>query len=142
MSTSLFASLSARLSTLSQNALATILLTAVFSTCAHAQAGADCVPGGTVQQTNACAIKDFQQVDTDHQILYGDVMRALSAHERPALRKEQSEWTRQRNTLCKQSQAPFEAQPDWPRRYHQCLIQQIRARDDVLKQWLHQGPPP
>ena len=130
------------LSARSANALATMLLAAAFSTYAHAQAGADCVPGGMVQQTNACAIKDFQQADTDHQILYGDVMRALSAHERPLLRKEQSEWTRHRNTLCKQSQAPFEAQADWPRRYHQCLIQQIKARDDVLKQWLHQGPPP
>ena len=67
------------LSARSANALATMLLAAAFGTYAHAQAGADCVPGGTVQQTNACAIKDFQQADTDHQILYGDVMRALSA---------------------------------------------------------------
>ena len=107
----------------------------------HAQAGADCVPGGNVQQTNACAIKDFQQADTDHQILYGDVMRALSAHERPALRKEQSDWTRSRTTQCKKAQAAFEAQADWPRRFHECLSQQIKARDGVLKQWLHHGAP-
>ena len=107
----------------------------------QAQAGADCVPGGTVQQTNACAIKDFQQADTDNQILYGDVMRALSAHERPALRKEQSDWTRSRTTQCKKAQAAFEAQADWPRRFHECLSQQIKARDGVLKQWLHHGAP-
>ena len=111
------------------------------SASAQAQAGADCVPGGTVQQTNACAIKDFQQADSDHQILYGDVMRSLSAHERPALRKEQSEWSRQRITQCKQSTKAFEAQADWPSRYHQCLIQQIKARDSILKRWLHQGAP-
>lgn len=107
----------------------------------HAQAGADCVIGGNVQQTNACAIKDFQQADTDNQILYGDVMRALSAHERPALRKEQSDWSRQRITQCKQNTKAFEAQADWPSRYHDCLTQQIKTRDAVLKRWLHLGPP-
>ncbi|WP_255576351.1 lysozyme inhibitor LprI family protein [Comamonas sp. Y33R10-2] len=108
---------------------------------AHAQAGSDCVPGGNVQQTNACAIKDFQQADTDNQILYGDVMRALSAHERPALRKEQSDWSRSRNAQCKKSHAAQEAQADWPQRFHACLTQQIKARDSVLKQWLHHGAP-
>ncbi|BCX52723.1 MULTISPECIES: lysozyme inhibitor LprI family protein [Comamonas] len=116
-------------------------MTASLSQHALAQAGADCVPGGTTAQTNACAIKDFQQADTDHQILYGDVMRALSAHERPALRKEQGEWSRHRITQCKQATKAFEAQPDWPSRYHGCLVQQITARDAVLKRWLHQGPP-
>ena len=121
------------------NALALAFL--LLPSTSNAQAGGDCVVGGTVQQTNACAIKDFQQADTDHQILYGDVMRSLSAHERPALRKEQSEWSRQRITQCKQSSKAFEAQADWPSRYHQCLIQQIKARDSVLKRWLHQGAP-
>ena len=120
---------------------ALVAMVLASSASAQAQAGADCVPGGTVQQTNACAIKDFQQADSDHQILYGDVMRSLSAHERPALRKEQSEWSRQRVTQCKQSSKAFEAQADWPSRYHQCLVQQIRARDSVLKRWLHQGAP-
>ena len=118
-------------------ALAFLLLPSTSS----AQAGGDCVVGGTVQQTNACAIKDFQQADTDSQILYGDVMRSLSAHERPALRKEQSEWSRQRITQCKQSTKAFEAQADWPSRYHGCLVQQIKARGAVLKRWLHLGPP-
>jgi hypothetical protein len=121
--------------------LAALLMTASLSQHALAQAGADCVPGGTTAQTNACAIKDFQQADTDHQILYGDVMRALSAHERPALRKEQGEWSRHRVTHCKQATKAFEAQPDWPSRYHGCLVQQITARDAVLKRWLYQGPP-
>ncbi|GGH57041.1 hypothetical protein GCM10010975_16300 [Comamonas phosphati] len=107
----------------------------------QAQAGADCVPGGNTAQTNACAIKAFQEADTDNQILYGDVMRALSAHERPALRKDQGEWTRHRIQHCKQAQADSEAQPDWPRRYHECLVQQIKARDAALRHWLHRGPP-
>ena len=124
---------------LGRYALAAMVLASCAS--AQAQAGADCVPGGNTAQTNACAIKDFQQADSDHQILYGDVMRSLSAHERPALRKEQSEWSRQRVTQCKQSSKAFEAQADWPSRYHQCLIQQIKARDSVLKRWLHQGAP-
>ena len=121
------------------NALALAFL--LLPSTSNAQAGGDCVVGGTVQQTNACAIKDFQQADTDSQILYGDVMRALSAHERPALRKEQNEWSRQRVTQCKQSTKAFEAQPDWPSRYHGCLVQEIKARDAALKRWLHLGPP-
>ena len=120
---------------------AAMVLTVLQLSQAHAQAGADCVSGGSQAQTNACAIKDFQQADTDSQILYGDVMRSLSAHERPALRKEQSEWSRQRITQCKQSTKAFEAQADWPSRYHGCLVQQIKARDVVLKRWLHLGPP-
>lgn len=126
---------------LGTQALAAMFLAACIHQPVHAQAGADCVPGGTVQQSNACAIKDFQQADTDSNILYGDVMRSLSAHERPALRKEQNEWTRGRNTQCKKSQAAFEAQADWPRRFHECLVQQIKDRDAVLKQWLHHGGP-
>ena len=113
----------------------------LLPTAVQAQAGSDCVPGGTTTQTNACAIRYFQEADTDNQILYGDVMRSLSAHERPALRKEQSEWSRQRITQCKQSVKAFETQADWPGRYHRCLVQQIKARDAVLKRWLHQGPP-
>ena len=116
-------------------------ITLAFNSGAWAQAGADCVPTGTVQQINACAIKDFQQADADHNILYGDVMRSLSAHERPSLRKEQSEWSRHRITQCKQANKTFEAQPDWPGRYHQCLVQQIKARDIALKRWLHEGAP-
>ena len=130
-----------RLSSLYTHTLTAIFFAAFLSPTAHAQAGADCVTGGTVQQTNACAIKDFQAADTDQQILYGDVMRALSAHERPALRKEQSEWTRSRTTQCKKTQAAFEAQADWPRRFHECLVQQIKARETVLKQWLYHGAP-
>ncbi|WP_421757372.1 lysozyme inhibitor LprI family protein [Comamonas thiooxydans] len=130
-----------RPATIDTKSLAALLIAASLSHQALAQAGADCVPGGTTAQTNACAIKDFQQADTDHQILYGDVMRALSAHERPALRKEQGEWSRHRITHCKQATKAFEAQPDWPSRYHGCLVQQIAARDAVLKRWLHQGPP-
>ncbi|MDR3067692.1 MAG: DUF1311 domain-containing protein [Comamonas sp.] len=127
--------------TIDTKSLAALLMAASLSQHALAQAGADCVPGGTTAQTNACAIKDFQQADADHQILYGDVMRALSAHERPVLRKEQGEWSRHRVTHCKQATKAFEAQPDWPSRYHGCLVQQITARDAVLKRWLHQGPP-
>ncbi|WP_427773950.1 lysozyme inhibitor LprI family protein [Comamonas thiooxydans] len=131
----------ARPATIGTKSLAALFIAASLSQHVLAQAGADCVPGGTTAQTNACAIKGFQQADTDHQILYGDVMRALSAHERPALRKEQGEWSRHRITHCKQATKAFEAQPDWPSRYHGCLVQQITARDAVLKRWLHQGPP-
>lgn len=109
---------------------------------AHAQAGAACVPGGTVEQTNACAVQAFQQADTDNNILYGDVMRILSAHERPALRRDQNDWTRQRTATCKKQEAAHEAQPNWSRRYHECLVAEIAKRKKELMVWLHEGPPP
>ena len=108
---------------------------------ALAQAGAACVPGGTVEQTNACAVQAFQQADTDNNILYGDVMRILSAHERPALRRDQNDWIRQRAATCKKQEAAQENQADWSRRYHECLVAEIGKRRKELMVWLHEGPP-
>ena len=110
--------------------------------CALAQAGATCVSGGSTEQTNACAVQAFQQADTDNNILYGDVMRILSAHERPALRRDQNDWTRQRTATCKKQEAAHEAQPNWSRRYHECLVAETSKRKKELMVWLHEGPPP
>ncbi len=115
---------------------------AMTSTSALAQAGANCVPGGTVAETNACAVKDFQEADTALQIYYGDVMRILSAHERPALRKDQSEWQRTSRHYCKRHNRGKEDRPEWVRLYHECLIAQLSSRRIALTQWLHTGEAP
>lgn len=103
---------------------------------AHAQAGAACKPGGSVEETNACAVQAFQAADTEIAILYGDVMRALSAHERPQLRQEHTAWQRERTTRCKQAQRSSESQPQWPRLYHECLTTETQARRKGLMRWL------
>lgn len=103
---------------------------------AHAQAGAACNPGGTVEETNACAVQAFQAADTEIAILYGDVMRALSAHERPLLRQEHTAWQRVRVTCCKQATRASESEPEWPRLYHECLITETEARRKGLMRWL------
>ena len=103
---------------------------------AHAQAGAACKPGGTVEETNACAVQAFQVADTEIAVLYGDVMRALSAHERPQLRQEHTAWQRERTTRCKQAQRSNESQPQWPRLYHECLTAETQARRKGLMRWL------
>lgn len=102
----------------------------------HAQAGAACKPGGSVDETNACAVQAFQAADTQIAILYGDVMRALSAHERPQLRQEHTAWQRQRTTRCKQAMRSSESQPQWPRLYHECLATETEARRKGLMRWL------
>lgn len=110
---------------------------------ALAQAGAVCLPDS--QQTesqNACAVQRFQQADTAQNILYADVMRALSAHERPALRKDQSAWSRSRTSQCKAQHATDEARADWPLRYHNCLTQVTEQRRQALMHWLHEGRAP
>ena len=89
----------------------------VFLTCAtawtaspaNAQAGAACKHGGSVEETNACAVQAFQAADTEIAVLYGDVMLALSAHERPQLRQEHTAWQRKRTTRCKQVQRSNES---------------------------------
>lgn len=103
---------------------------------ARAQAGAACVAGGTIEETNACAVQAFQAADAQIAILYGDVMRALSAHERPQLRQEHSAWQRERTTRCKQATRSAESQPTWPRTYHACLTAETQSRRQGLMRWL------
>jgi uncharacterized protein YecT (DUF1311 family) len=103
---------------------------------AHAKAGAACKPGGSVDETNACAVQAFQAADTQMAILYGDMMRALSAHERPQLRQEHTAWQRERTTRCKQATRSAEWQPQWPRLYHECLTTATEVRRKGLMRWL------
>lgn len=112
-------------------------------TAVRAQAGAACEPQSRhVDHLNACAVQRFQQADTAQNILYADVMRALSAHERPALRKDQTAWSRQRTAGCKQRHAPDESRAEWPRLYHDCLTQVTEQRRPALMHWLHEGRAP
>lgn len=124
---------------------ATGLLTvsALCSTAALAQAGAACDPQSTaVASLNACAVQHFQEVDTAQNILYADVMRVLSPHERPTLRQEQTAWSRQRTRSCKARHAADEDRADWPARYHRCLTAATEERRAALKHWLHHGEKP
>lgn len=108
---------------------------------AHAQAGAACNPAGSVAEVNACAVQAFQAADTTHQILYEDVMRALSAHERPQLRQEQSTWRRERTVQCKRETQAAETRPEGPRLYHECLTRKTQERRQGLMRWLSNDSP-
>ena len=107
----------------------------------QAQAGADCKPQGTPAEANACALRDFQAADTQIAVLYADVMRALSAHERPQLRREHTAWNQQRTVQCKQATRAVEQQPDGPRRYHECMTEKTRERRRGLMRWLSADSP-
>lgn len=124
-------------------AAALALLAALAPGISQAQAGAACERASVdAGARNACAVLDFQAADTANTILYGDVMRALSAHERPALRRDQTAWARQRITACKAAHAREEALADWPTRYHQCLRLATEARRAALMHWLQTGEAP
>jgi uncharacterized protein YecT (DUF1311 family) len=103
---------------------------------ALAQADAACKAAGTLEGTNACAVQSYQAVDTEIAILYGDVMRALAAHERPQLRQEQTNWQRERLARCKQTHRAAESEPEWQRLYHECLKTETEARRRGLMRWL------
>ena len=108
---------------------------------ARAQAGAACKPGGSVEETNACAVQAFQAADTEIAILYGDVMRALSAHERPQLRQEHTAWVRERTVQCKRETQATETQAEGLRLYHQCLTRKTQDRRKGLMRWLSNDSP-
>ncbi len=107
----------------------------------HAQAGAACSDTGTLEATNACAVQTFQAADAQIAILYGDVMRALSAHERPQLRQEHTAWQRERAARCKQATRESESEPQWPRLYHACLTTETESRRRGLMRWLTMDHP-
>jgi uncharacterized protein YecT (DUF1311 family) len=109
---------------------------------AHAQAGAACHANGSQDERNACAVQEFQEADSALNILYGDVMRILSAHERPGLRTDQSQWSRNRVAQCKSTHRADEARTDWNALYHRCLVTKIGERRAVLTHWLHHGEAP
>lgn len=109
----------------------------------QAQAGAACLPSDShADSLNACAVQRFQQADAAQNIRYADVMRALSAHERPALRKDQTAWSRLRTSQCKAAHAKDEGLADWPQRFHDCLTQMTQQRQTALMHWLHEGRAP
>lgn len=118
-----------------------LALFALISPPAYAQAGAACRTGGSVAEVNACAVQDFQTADTTIAVLYADVMRALSAHERPQLRQEHSAWQRARTLQCKQATRATEQQPDGPRTYHECLTRETQSRRQGLMRWLSADTP-
>lgn len=122
-------------------ALVALGITAINS--AYGQAGANCDPQSQeIPTINACAVQLFQQTDTAINILYSDVMRALSAHERPALRKDQTEWIRMRTRECKARHTHDESLSDWPAHYHRCLTNSTQSRRKQLLHWLHHGSAP
>lgn len=100
-----------------------------------AQAGTTCQPQGSTEERNACVIQHYQAADTSLSIRYGQIMDALPAQQRPALRKEQQAWLRQRATHCHRVTAEQQSQSDWPTLYHQCLMVQIQLRHTQLQQW-------
>lgn len=105
-----------------------------------AQAGAACDPqSDSIASRNACAVQRFQQTDAAQNILYGDVMLALSANERPALRKDQNAWSRQRSQTCKARHATDEQRAEWPQLLHDCLNTETQTRRTSLLHWLHNG---
>ena len=114
----------------------------LHSPAVRAQAGAAYEPGASdTASRNACAVQRFQQADSAQNILYSDVMRALSAHERPQLRQEHSAWVRERTAQCKRETQATETQPEGPRLYHQCLTRKTQERRKGLMRWLSNDSP-
>ncbi len=136
--------MTAKLNFLPRLAARTLLPLALcsFVPAVFAQAGADCVPDGNLAEVNACAVKRFQEADTAINIYYGDVMTALSAHERPLLRQDQKNWQRKRREYCQRRSRSHDSKPEWVQLYHECMTRFTTSRRTALSQWLHTGSQP
>ena len=106
---------------------------------AHA-GDAGCSASPAAQQTAACAAQVFAEADETIAVLYADVRRALSAHERPQLGKEHAAWLRERDLRCP---APPKATAagDGLVRQHTCLTRATQARRQGLMRWLSMDSP-
>lgn len=100
-----------------------------------AGASVGCGAGATAADTSACARHDFEAADATITVLYADVRRALSAHERPLLGQEQSAWLRARAAQC-----PASAHPTDALRYA-CLQRVTQQRRQGLMRWLSADSP-
>ena len=100
----------------------------------------DCKPDGTQQQMNDCAARDFRAADAALNIRYGEVMNALSAQSRVALRNEQRAWLKGRDPACKTATKASEGGSIWPLEFNACLEQSTRKRTAELERWKARAP--
>ena len=87
-----------------------------------------------------CNLQDFEAARAVTETLYGDVLTALAAHERPALRSDQNQWRRAARQHCNRL-APLRGEAGAPgnNRHHACMIQQHMERRQALRHWLMNG---
>ncbi|WP_158291778.1 lysozyme inhibitor LprI family protein [Lampropedia puyangensis] len=113
--------------------------TLLFVLCAigwvHAQ------PPSTAHCTaQTCTLQDFEAVRDATEVMYGDVLLVLSAHERPALRSNQNEWRRAARAHCNQTApAGADLQATNASAHHACMIAQDMQRRQQIRHWLMNG---
>ena len=131
--------LSADLRALAVGAAACVCL--LVGTPVWAQAGdAGCSASPTAEQSEACAAQAFAEADETIAVLFADVRRALSAHERPQLSKEHAAWLRERERRCP-APSKSAAAADGLAQKHTCLTRETQARRQGLMRWLSMDSP-
>ncbi|RZI89798.1 MAG: DUF1311 domain-containing protein [Variovorax sp.] len=95
----------------------------------------DCKPDGNQQQMNDCALRDYRAADAALNIRYGEVMNALGADARVALRTEQRAWLKRRDPACKREAKASEGGSIWPLVFNACLEKATRKRTAELDRW-------
>ena len=85
---------------------------------------------------DACTLQDFENTRQAVETLYGDVLTALDAQERPALREEQNQWRRSARQHCNQ-QAPLREPASSA--HYACMNKQYLERRKALHHWLMHG---
>lgn len=115
------------------------LLAMLALTAASALAQPAASPQGACMP-ETCTLQDFEAARAVTETLYGDVLTALAAHERPALRSDQNQWRRAARQHCNRL-APLRGEAGAPgnSRHHACMIQQHMERRQALRHWLMNG---
>jgi uncharacterized protein YecT (DUF1311 family) len=95
-----------------------------------------CRYDGTQAEMNDCAHRDFQQADRDLNRMYRSLLGTLSAGGRRQLEREQAQWWRTRDRVCR-GEAAREAGGGSmePMIYEICREQRTRERTAALRRW-------
>jgi uncharacterized protein YecT (DUF1311 family) len=93
---------------------------------------AKCNPAGNQQEMNACALQEFQETDRKLNAQYQKTMAGLAQKDRDALRREQRNWIKRRDSRCKANADAYKGGSIWPLEYHSCLASMTRDRTQEL----------
>ena len=95
--------------------------------------GFDCVPDGLQQEQNVCAIESYKAADREMNRQYKKSVAAIPVANRRDFRKNQREWLKTREALCKSETLAQEGGNTWAVAQYTCLARATERRTQELK---------
>ncbi|MCX7098248.1 MAG: DUF1311 domain-containing protein [Methylococcales bacterium] len=119
-----------------RNCMFGMALLLIFPLSAWPQDGPGCNYSGNQSEMNACAQQDFEAADQELNRIYKALSDSLSKQDRAVLLKDQRNWLKKRDPLCKkEANDVAEGGSIWPLIFNGCRASDTKARIGRLKQW-------